>query len=416
MPDIGPLSPNRQVSISYPDVPSDMVSKLNDLITAINTTSSHLNGSSARVQTFMGQANGAVQNVATTSNGKATEALVETWFYSLSDGNQAHTGMSGVASHLNAATTTLNENLQTLKNGMATLETLKSNGGYASAMQADDIQNQMNSLTGTLNNIGLALDGAAQLINALNSNWPMACATGFIPGSGYYPTFAPNAFNNTIMHMSGGAGAGMSSAAGQRIVSALGDQEEAELLILFAEEHNVDLNEVAALLEKGESPNTIVQWLGEGKALKGAENVLNQGVPASQVSQWVDQGLNLNGINTLLNKGISADAINAGLSKVDAQGWAGISKNIRKNMATAIKDWGNNAGSTEPYNNLEQLPALKNNGPFTKFRIDNTNTGRLNELRVIVDRYGNMWYSDGHYQTTGKIIPIPWSFIIQSLG
>lgn len=409
-----PITP--KVRITYPDVPADLVSKFNDLQSVINTTSSHLNNSSNRVQTFMGQANGAVQHVAGISQGKATSALVETWFYSLSDGNQSHTGMSNTAAHLSTTTTAFDEHLQAVKDGMAAIETVKQGGGYVTTASANDIQQQINNLTNALNNIGLALDGAAKLINALNSNWPMACATGFTPGS-TYPAFAPTAFNNSIMHMSGNPGAELNSAAGQRIVTQLG-QDQAEILIELLG-NNADLNEVATLLEKGVDANQIVQWIENGKSVTGAGRILNQGIPASQVSQWVDQGLNLNGIGVLLNKGITADAINAGLSRADAQGWTGISKNIRKNMADTIKNWANgtprfaNDGTT--FANRENLPALKN-GPFTEYTIDNTNTGRLNELRIIVDRYGNMWYSDGHYQTSGKVLQVPWSFIVQSSG
>ena len=76
MADVGPLNPMRHQKIAYPDVPSDCVSKLNELITTITNASSHLNGSAGHVQNFMQQANGIVQNVATISQGKATQALV----------------------------------------------------------------------------------------------------------------------------------------------------------------------------------------------------------------------------------------------------------------------------------------------------------------------------------------------------
>ena len=39
----------KKVKISYPEVPAKLVSNFNDLITALNTTSSNLNTSSSKI-------------------------------------------------------------------------------------------------------------------------------------------------------------------------------------------------------------------------------------------------------------------------------------------------------------------------------------------------------------------------------
>lgn len=84
---------------------------------------------------------------------------------------------------------------QRIANGMATLAMVQNAGGQAPADQADEIQGQINNLTDTLNNIGMAMDLAATLINKMNAHWPQACATGFSPGSSSYPTFALHVFD-----------------------------------------------------------------------------------------------------------------------------------------------------------------------------------------------------------------------------
>ena len=197
MADVGPLNPDRSVAISYPDVPPDLVGKLQELITALDRSSSTLNSSAERVQSFMGQANGAVQQVAAISQGNATQALVQTWSLSLTDSQQSQHGMNSAASHISTTTSALSEGLQTIKNNMGTLEMVRSNGGYVSAMNADEVQAQIVDLSNALGNIGMALDAAAKLLSKLNGGWPMACATGFASGSSVYPTFAPNAFEST---------------------------------------------------------------------------------------------------------------------------------------------------------------------------------------------------------------------------
>lgn len=420
----------QKVRVTYPDVPSDLVGKLNNLITAMSTTVGHLNNSSTSVQTFMGQTNGAIQHVGGISQGKATQALLETWLLSRSDMNQSHTGMSGAASHLNTTTTALTEHLQTIKDGVAAIETARQASGYVAAGLAPDLQQRIDSLTSSLNNVGLALDGAAKLLNTLNSGWPMACATGFTPG-GPPPSFAPNAFDNSVMHMSGNAGAALNSAAGQRLVKALGKENAAILIELLG--NNANLDDVAALAEKGMNADEIYQLVESGKSITGAGNLLNHGIPINQLSEWVNQGVNLKGANALLNKGIPASAIDQGLSQAEAAGWKGVSNKVRTNMVNTIQNWLNGTRGV----NANGAPYLNDGTPFRndrgllpggptpdgqpihptreyrEYTVNNYNTGSSNELRIVVDKYGNMWYTSAHYD---KFIPVPWSFILRAAG
>lgn len=198
MPDIGPLSPDRQdaVTIPYPDVPANLVDKFNNLLTALDSTSRHLDGSAGRVQDFMSQINGAVEHAACLSDGKARQALVQTWLLSQTDGSQAHTGMSTAATQLRAAIAACNDNQPAISNGMAALVAVQNAGGRVPSDQEDEIQGQLTQLSNALNNIGLALDVAATLINKMNSHWPRTCATGFSLESNFAPAFAPHAFDS----------------------------------------------------------------------------------------------------------------------------------------------------------------------------------------------------------------------------
>lgn len=300
--------PNRTISLAYPDVPANCVTKLCDLIATIESTSYHLNYSSDRIQEFMGQANRAVQEVLNISQGTGAQALAGTWYYSLSDSNQSHGGLSDAASHLSVAAGTLHDNLPSLIAGMNALDLVKKSGGSVPAGDADNVEGVLNNLNSTLNTIGMALDGAARLINKMNSNWPSACATGFVPGGGYYPTFTPHAFDTGTMNMSGSVESELKSPAGQRILSALGKdkEEEAKLLIEYASDNNADLNDVATLLEKGISPDQIVPWLGKGD-LKSFITLLDHGVGAERINAWISRGDNIDHIAAFMDNGADTD-------------------------------------------------------------------------------------------------------------
>ncbi|HEY4383328.1 MAG TPA: hypothetical protein VGN34_02475, partial [Ktedonobacteraceae bacterium] len=108
------MADNYRVPVTVPDVPANCVKVIEDLIAELDWAHGSLHTSAGNLQTFMGQAHGAVQNVATTSQGKATQALTDTWHYTQMDGNHAHTGMTGAASHLSDASTKLSTYLPAL--------------------------------------------------------------------------------------------------------------------------------------------------------------------------------------------------------------------------------------------------------------------------------------------------------------
>lgn len=285
MPYVPPM-----VTIAYPEVPADLVTKLNDLITALNTTSTHLSQSGSRVQTFMGLADGAVKNVASISQGKTTQALVETWYYTTVDGNHSHTGMTGVAGHLSATIKTLEQHIKAVKDGMSAVQTLQESGGRVLSMLSGPLQQQIDNLTNALSNIGLALDAAAKLINSINNGMPSACATGFIPG-GYYPTFKNDSFNTNQVNMTGKAGSGSQSAI-QAIRSAFKDPSEANAFIELLQAEGVNLNDAASLLKNGATPDEIIQWVGDGVNPSDVAILVDRGAgSADQAASWV-QGLN----------------------------------------------------------------------------------------------------------------------------
>lgn len=319
MPDIGPLNPNSRVTIAYPDVPEDCGNRLGAVITAIEHLSTTLFNSSTRVQDVINPSNRAVQTVAGISQGKASRALVQTWFYSLSDGNQAHGGMSNTSSHLRTALSPLYEHVPIVQRNMSTLNMVRDNGGTVAQIDSDGIQSQINELANALGNIGIALQVAAKLINAMNSSWPQACATGFIPGVSNQPAFAHHSFDNT-MHMSGLGGApSLESGPGKAILDKLGDRGEAKALVsIVVEEADPNevatlLQEVATLLQKGINPDTIVEWLGRktGANLSDLALLLNR--EGGDVAQIMDrlQVLNDDQLAVLRNRAAQNPKINA---------------------------------------------------------------------------------------------------------
>ncbi|HTK09754.1 MAG TPA: hypothetical protein VL485_21460, partial [Ktedonobacteraceae bacterium] len=74
------------------------------------------------------------------------------------------------------------------------MQSVTSQGGKVMVGEASQIEGQLADFTTTLNNVGLALEGAATLLNTLSGNIPNACATGFSP-KGPHPVFAGNAFD-----------------------------------------------------------------------------------------------------------------------------------------------------------------------------------------------------------------------------
>lgn len=187
--------------ISYPEVPQDLGSKLDTLMSTIQSSSSDFSGHSTNLQSYIGNANGAVQNVSSVSQGGATQMLVDTWNLSTTDGNHATGNLGGISSYLSSAYNNMAEDVQTVKNSLPVILDLISTGGKIKSDQEDDIQQIINQFTGSMGNIGFYLQTAANLINTMNNGTPWSCATGFIPGM-VYPTFSPDAFDGTY-HMAG---------------------------------------------------------------------------------------------------------------------------------------------------------------------------------------------------------------------
>ncbi|WP_141727563.1 hypothetical protein [Thermogemmatispora onikobensis] len=257
----GPLPPPL-VMVSYPEVPADLATRLNDLITALQTSSGQLQGFSGLMQDFIGQVHKAVEHVASISEGHSTQTLLETWLLSLNDSSQSHSGMSEVASHLSSPLSSLQEQVQAVKSGMSLITELQANGGRVPRTAADEVQKDIDDFNNALNTISIALDGAAKLIKALNDTWPRTCATGFTPGN-RYPTFAPGSFDQHMMKMSGDLSGAFNSSAGQRIINKLGE-EEGQTLIALAQANGADLDRVAQFVDQGADPQLIDCWIQSG--------------------------------------------------------------------------------------------------------------------------------------------------------
>jgi hypothetical protein len=198
---------HQTITIKYPEVPENFGAKLNALLNTLESSSRTLSGHSNNLQGYIGKANSAVQNVSSVSQGKATQALVDTWKLSTVDGNYATGNLSAIASYLRAAHNNLIDDVQTINNHMPVIQALMSTGGTVQESQAAEIQQIVNQFTSSMGNIGFYLSTAAKLINTMNNGTPWACATGFIPGS-VYPTFSKNSFDNTYQMASRGSGGG----------------------------------------------------------------------------------------------------------------------------------------------------------------------------------------------------------------
>ncbi|WP_052889094.1 hypothetical protein [Thermogemmatispora carboxidivorans] len=250
------------VTVSYPEVPSDLATRLSDLITTLQTSSGQLQGFSGRMQDFINQVHKAVEYVASISEGHSTQALLETWLLSLNDSSQSHGGMGDVASHLSSPLLSLQEQVQTVQSGMSLITDLQTNSGRVPRTVASDVQKDIDDFNNALNTISIALDGAAKLIKALNDAWPRTCATGFTPGN-RYPTFAPGSFDQHMMRMSGDLSGAFNSSAGQRIINKLGE-EEGQTLIALAQANGADLDRVAQFVDQGADPQLIDCWIQGG--------------------------------------------------------------------------------------------------------------------------------------------------------
>lgn len=419
-----------KVKITYPEMPANLVGNLNSLITALSSSSSDLNTYGGNVKGFMHQTGGAVQNVANISSGKTTRTLVDTWYYTTVDGNNAHTSMTTVSGHLNTPVSTLEQNLPAVRDGMSAIQTLQASNGEVPKDQADGIRKQINDLTGALNNIGIALDAAAKLINSHNNGMPLACATGFQIG-GTYPTFADNAFDNSKVNMSGnGSGSGDGA---QAIRNAISDPEEANALIELAQEQGASLSDIAALLKKGATPEQVVNWLAEGKNLEGAANLLGRGATTEQVSQWIDQGMSPKYAQQLLDKGISPQGIDNIADNLSGSVPARWNQVPQKNLAAALQRWANGtrvfANDGTPFRNLQKggkypipgnVPRDIPEGspsPFTEYTVANANNPNLpGAARIVVDnRTGNVYFFFDHYNPNSGI-KVPYSYINKVLG
>lgn len=199
-----------------------------------------------------------------------------------------------------------------------------------------------------------------------------------------------------------------------------------------------DIHNIVTLMNKGGAvSDQINNWIGDGINFGDAADLVNNGISVAQIDQWASSGQDLaqmnRGIQALMSRGITIDNIKQGLAQQVNKGWAGVSNPIRQNIAQTIKIWKNRSvgvnakGSPNPndgthFENREnKLPGGPDNSQtgyvnprdYTEYTVANPSGG--NVMRIVVDKYGNMWYSSGHYNDSGWT-PIPQSFIIQALG
>lgn len=206
------------------------------------------------------------------------------------------------------------------------------------------------------------------------------------------------------------------------------------------------LSEVTALLNASFDTDAINTLLKNNAdiptTLTSAQDLLNRQVSMGQINQWAADGQNLKGILALEQKGITTDNINKGLAQPVTKGWASINNATRQNMVQTIKNWKNGVqgrnsrgsindndgthyqnrngklpgGPDRPLNGkIEPRDGYVNPRGYTEYTVNNvgTNTNSGNKMRIVVDKYGNMWYSPDHYDDW---VSVPQSFIIQALS
>jgi hypothetical protein len=103
----------------------------------------------------------------------------------------------------------------------------------------------------------------------------------------------------------------------QRIEDAVGNPAVAQNIIDLANKKDVNLKDIAALLEKKVYANQLKQWLQDGVKLDGAATLLDQGIDSHVVTQLINNKADLRDIATnsqvLLDGGIRVDLVNGWL-------------------------------------------------------------------------------------------------------
>lgn len=206
------------------------------------------------------------------------------------------------------------------------------------------------------------------------------------------------------------------------------------------------LSDVTTLLTTGFDTDSINMLLKNNAdipiTLTCTQDLFSLNVSMGQINQWVTDGQNLKGILALEQKGITTDNVNKGLAQPVTKGWANINNATRQNMVQTIKNWKNGVqgrnsrgaindndgthyqnrngklpgGPDRPLNgNIEPRDGYVNPRGYTEYTVNNvgTNTNSGNKMRIVVDKYGNMWYSPDHYDDW---VLVPQSFIIQALS
>ena len=184
-------------SISIPSVDPNIVQKLQQVVTSIDTATGKFNTGSSGISTTNTSVNGAVSSIASNSSGQMVTALSTTlWPGTSKDGSKAHDALTGIVPHLTTLKGTINDHLPAIRTGcLSAIQTAQT----AQSKSTNIDQNTANTLQGQINGLITALAAIASTAGTSNSGVSGlsvggACSTGLQPGS-KIPTYDNNTMN-----------------------------------------------------------------------------------------------------------------------------------------------------------------------------------------------------------------------------
>ncbi len=457
-------------TVTLPQVPPNTYELLSSVADAIDTANGNFNTHATKLGGISTEANGAVNNVTSTSQGSAATALSDTWKNTQTDVNHAHDPLTGIIAKNcmggspNPFRETLNQNKSSIQTGLTAMENIQAYQQNRlpqppTSQQLEGWIQDVNALTNSLGNVNMALQVIILAIRNLNGGFAATCVTGFTPGVPP-PTFPKNAFASMS---SGGSGSGGGKISMNDLESHLKSQGvdpgTAESIALNAEILGLNLDDVQALLDTGKvSPGQFLQWLESGKITdanlsdvttltnqgvssdavnqllnNGADlkatsanvqTLLTKGVDMGQVNQLIQKGVNLKYAEALLNKGVDINWIvnkatmyttddPAGLGR-----WNNLAKGTKSAIADAINRW---ATGTTRFDNdgttFQNNPPVMPKGttpPYTEYTV--SLDGTKGQWRIVVDAKGKIYFFD-HYNFSGgqgkpAALPVPASWIM----
>jgi hypothetical protein len=201
------------ITFMVPDVPDNFGQLLSECISVLDDLATNLGNYAQGIQDILNTTNNPLSEIVNYSQGEAAQVLGITWSSTLVDGGNAQSALQSAQSCIRDTAAQLQVYQSRVQAGMSALSQvnamlsssaqIKGSDGPGVAISdntisqatRDALQAQLDDLDSTLADIAMTLSAKSHDLMGMSEQIPVACATGFVPGSPI-PVFKSTAFSN----------------------------------------------------------------------------------------------------------------------------------------------------------------------------------------------------------------------------